>query len=182
MAAAPNIDADTFSEILDLGREKLSEGTFIKLANFLRDVHNEQTRNVEEIALTRITPIKVHVEFDTYNGKHYTIIVDNEKIEYMRGSTPNREYVSGSVNGIAFIDRVESEFIGYLERFKKFYGMKNIVRKMDEHEEESFATFGKFCRYMREREVDDSYDSNDEDDECHYQDSWVIRNIFGLTC
>lgn len=183
MATTPSIDADTLNEILDIGREKLPEGSFIKLANFLRNIHNEHTRNIGDIAFTRITPVRVHVNFDTHSGKHYSIIIDSEKTEYMRGSTPNREYLSGSINGITFTDREECEFIKYLERFKRFYGIKNIVRRMDEHDEESFATYGKFYKYMRQREREDSYDSDyDDDDECEYPDAWIIRNMFGLSC
>lgn len=179
--ATPSDINEAFNEILDVGREKLSEGNFLKLATLLQNIHKEQTRTESEIVLTRIIPVNIRVEFDTHNGKHCVVVIDSHKTEYMRGSTPNREYVSGTLNGISFTDRDEVEFITYLERFKRFYGMKNIVRKMDIYDEETFTTFGKFRKYMREREADDMCDSDDEDDGGCYQDAWVIRNIFGLT-
>ena len=179
--AAPCDVNEAFNEILDLGREKLSEGNFLKLATFLQNIHKEQTRSDGEIVLTRVIPVNIRVEFDTHNGTHHVIVINNHKTDYMRGSTPNRESVSGNLNDVAFTDRDEVEFITYLERFKRFYGMKNIVRKMDIYDEETFATFGKFRKYMREREADDTCDSDDEDDGGCYQDAWVIRNIFGLT-
>ena len=177
---------DAYAEILETGREKLKDGDFLKLADFLSKLNKES--EIIEPFKRETQHLDITLQFETLKGKSFVITLLERKCAYYPGKRRNEFYISGIINGKPFIDDDEFVFIDKWTRFMKLYGIKNIKRTWNEFGlEEEFTTLGKYKDYLQEEHENDKtkQDEEDEDDGEPYDvrmicDTYITRSIMGF--
>ena len=173
---------EIYSEVLDIGREKMNEGDYLKLANFLCELH-KKAESAPKISHERIlSATDTVVEFDTPKGKHYLIKINQIRRVVYEGSNPDDDFISGSVNGESFTNMLDNDFGTKWGRFIGFYGIKNIKRSFGGDVEE-FTHWGRFKRHCDIRNVsEEAGDSGEEEEmgEVMLRQSYYIRVLFGI--
>ena len=171
---------ESYSEVLDFSKEKMSEGDYIKLADFLKKLHSE----TEESEILRVGELAVGItlEFETYKGKQYKIKLLNSKRTIFRGPKPSTIELSGLVNDVPFTEEIGA-FRTKWSNIIGFSGIKNIKRSVYDLEIEEFKHLRDFKNFLQSREDDDRREDCDDDDE-HDVDGWtdefITGNLFGI--
>jgi hypothetical protein len=169
-------NTETYSDILDLGREKMNEGDYLQLATFLKNLH--KTNEAPEIIYYNSYIRNIIVKYQTYKSKHtYEIKINTVTKTVYRGPTRDMILVIGTVNDIPF-ELVEDDFIDLWNRRITFLGAKNIKRSIDGIEE-TFETYGDFIKYIKQREKDTIPKDELEDYDGDFGDKYYIRCLFG---
>lgn len=169
-----------YSDVLDTGREKMNEGDYLKLAQFLSSLY--KTKEQSEILSEFDILINIKVEFKTNKGKSYDIKIDKcHKIVY-RDPKPNDFILYGSINGEEFI-MDKKKLANKFRKILIMYGMKEICQTLEDNEPLEFKTFNKFKTHSMEVDKLINYDSDeDEEIECdEYPVDWYITCLFGIT-
>lgn len=169
-------DTAILTEILDLGRDKLKEGEYLKLATFLKTLTNS-----DDLIRTATIPLNVKIEYETSSGKLYCITIQEEEMKVFKGTRPNETKYSGTQNGVPFI-MSHNEFLSRLRRRISFYGMKNIKRSMEEGEVEEYRNLDQYKKGLQKRwdfEFEDRNDTTHESPE-DWQDEYVLGILCGV--
>ena len=167
---------ENFSDILDFSKEKLSEGDYIKLADFLKNIHTFSEKIVRHKSSKDINAV---LEFDTYKGKHYVIKVDTFETLYFTGDTENETAFIGSINDVPFrygmweLRRIWSARIN-------FHGAKNIKRTLMGSDIETFRNMKDFRTYLQERNDDEKDEDDEEEDVNEWGNEYVTGLLFGF--
>lgn len=172
---------ESYSDVLECGREKMSEGDYLKLATFLGNLHkdNSDFRIVkEDIHLPNTV-----IEFDTIKDSHCVIKINRLRTVCYAGSKPQEEFISGSVNDVCFTNVLQKDFLLQWGRRIGFYGMKNIKRSTENGNVEEFKHFGRFKRYCKVRDIclegEDSENEGDPNDS-EFIAIYYIKILFGI--
>ena len=171
-----------YSEILDFGREKMNEGDYLKLAMFLGNLHNA-VASAPEVFRETTNIHNVSVEFDTVKGKHIVVKIDSiREVVYRGAAKPNDDFISGSVNGVAFTNMIDTEFTNYWVKRIAFYGAKNIKRSFDNIEADEFKHFGLFKQFCLERDVsiERSEEEEPDYDAMDFCATYFVNVLFGI--
>lgn len=172
---------EIYSEVLDLGREKMNEGDYLKLATFLGNLH--KTASVVSILREDIYSPNTVVEFDTLKDKHCVVKINRIRTVVYAGSKPNEEFISGSVNDDFFTNVLEKDFVRQWTRRIGFYGAKNIKRSSDCGDVEEFKQYGRFKKHCKERDASIGAEDSDDDEEYGNNDfcsGYYTRILFGI--
>ena len=165
---------ESYTELLDLGREKLSEGDYLKLAAFLQTLHKEAESEIVMRVKTNI--LNCCVSFQTYKNKKYNIKIEKEEITVYRGSTQNKTVLYGSVNGQEFhLD--EDVFYANWTRLIEYHGIKHIERSLLGSEKELFKNLQDFKMFLAKKAK-----KNGEDDVMvdYWRDEYIVKQLFGV--
>ena len=171
---------EAYSEVLETGREKLSEGDYLKLATFLQGLATTAT----VIAPTGITTSEINttITFDTLADKHYEVNIERVSRAYY-SSQPCKDTVYGTINGVAFNDK-DNDMIRKMVRFSSMYGIKNITRTMQGFDTQTWTKLYDFKKHIEASERNDNdSDDEDEDDERNadsYTPNYVMGCLFCL--
>jgi hypothetical protein len=166
-------NTEVYSEMLDLGREKMNEGDYLKLATFLKNLNNSKDEN--KIYNTTNVVIDSHIEFDTVSGKHFTIKITNARLDLVRGSEPNITTITGTVNDIPF----QSDEIQFTRKWRRMIdslGIKNIKRQTFDSGVDTYTKWGSFKTFVHELLVSEL--DGDEEDELFANDMYCVRVLF----
>ena len=143
-----------YSDILDFSKDKVPEGDYLKLANFLKTLHQE---NQQTIVSEDTIEINLVLKFETYRGKKHTLKINKiHKTCFERSSSEtssSQTKLFGSLDNIPFEDE-EDELFKQWKIFFDYYGVKNIKRSMMGADIEHFKTLGEFKKYLEERTED----------------------------
>jgi hypothetical protein len=175
---------EIYSEVLDLGRDKMTEGDYLKLATFLGDLHKKKDEPPQSILLREVvSPLRTVIEFDTLKGKHYVITITEYRY-IMYTAKPNEKFISGTVNDEPFTNMSDHDFYKKWVRLIGFYGCKNIKRSSGDVDVEKFQSFGRFKRHCTERDMSlNAEDSEaEEEHDSDYNPSYYIAVLFGVDC
>jgi hypothetical protein len=170
--------SESLSNVLDVARESLVEGDYLKVASFLKTLLKED----DNVYSTKIIDLYILIEFESLTKKK-TIIEINRGIYYvMKGSTPNRLTLSGSINNKPFTEN-EDDLIRKIYCMGVFFGYGKIKRTVFDVEEEwkNFTAFKKHAHEMDE--YDNKCEDQEEDEDNHYlntSDCWTIRKLLGV--
>ena len=192
-AAAATTNVADLVDLLELGREKLSEGDYLKLAGFLQNLHN--TIPTPALADDHIITHNIAINLTTtithvYKDMTTKVYVKEVRKEYYRNQTRNKETVIYQINDGDFKEALEADFVKYITRLISLYGAKAIVRKLEDFPEQTFHSIGAFRIHISEvnksektRIVDDEDDDEGDDDEhpSSYCLKYVIRELGGLS-
>ena len=178
-------NTENMSELLELGREKLSEGDYLKLATFLQNLHTTHTTATRVAyvppAVVNTLPLNVVVEFKTVKGKEFVIHLDTltKTTAYGPGREAERreETVIGKFNLVPFT-MLETDFIKKMYTLLHFYGMKDIRRSCHGEHEETHEIFHDFSEHARDDYITSFSGPDDED--ADYGNSDILRILFGL--
>jgi hypothetical protein len=164
---------EIYGDILEMGREKMKEGDYMKLATFLKTLHDTTTAKTPEIFVQRTYPHNFVLEYDTLKGKHYELKISEVTRVRYRGPKPDDTYITGMLNGEAFTNIDANTIICRIIRIIGFYGMKNIKRQIDGMDFEEYANFEKYKLDVNTRE------NPDEPDDVEFCRSWYVRTLIG---
>ena len=168
---------ENLTDILEMCREKMTEGDYLKTAGFLRNLHES---GAPVIIGTTIAIMNTIVTFNTIKGKKTTVEIERVKRLRFRGSVPDEYTVTGKINGLEFTMSRE-DFTQRMVRRIGFYGAKSIERQMGDDDKEEFSGLGRFKKYISEREVhSESRDEDDDDEYTEFSTDYYIQALFGL--
>lgn len=175
---------EIYSEVLDLGRDKMTEGDYLKLASFLGDLHKKKDEPQQSIFREDVSSSRIVVEFDTLKGKHYVINITEYRHVIYTGPKPNEKFISGTVNDEPFTNMSDHDFYKKWMRLIGFYGCKNIKRSSGDVDVEKFQSFGRFKRHCSERDMALNAEDSDAEEEhdSDYNPSYYIAVLFGVDC
>lgn len=178
-----------YNDVLEVGREKMSEGDYLKLATFLKQLHN----TTDVIVFDKIYQIGITLEFDTYNSSHYKfdnstdnsihykIIIDSVHRTVYKGPKKDDIIVRGSENGISF-ERTIENLVDKLVKLYHFYGIKNIKRSLDNNKIQYFKNFKNFKKFnsLLHKGIDDGDSDSDDEECCAFTDGYMMKCLCGL--
>ena len=162
---------EIYGDILEMGREKMNEGDYMKLATFLKTLHaaNEKIKVLRE----ETHHINYVLEYDTTKNKHFVIKISSVKRVIYHGPKQNDTLVTGTLNGVEFTGVELEELVMRIKRITFLYGIKNIKRQIDDLGFEEHATFEEFKNYVNVRE-------NPEDPEdTEFCDMFYVQTLIG---
>lgn len=170
------MSSEIFNDVLECGREKMSEGDYLKLAQFLKTLHNKK----EKVEVGRkTTPLQIKVEYDTQKGKHYSVII-NSMIDVDYEGSPRITRYIGTINGVAF-DEERHTLKDLLCRRITFSGIKNIKRSICDDDVEEYPTMRSFKAMLQEMGEGDSYNTEEEYDINNIMESYIVSLLFGIS-
>jgi hypothetical protein len=172
------MSAEKLSQILDVSREVLNDGEYLRVANFLGTLH-KPAEEVHTISRIEETPFSGCLEFDTFKDAHFRIEVQRVFIIIYRGPKANEIKVAGKVNDVPFETDITDFGRCWARRFK-FYGVKNIKRCCDGMPTEEFSNWKSWMKYLQQREDDDLEEGDEPNDVNEFADGYVTRHLFGL--
>jgi hypothetical protein len=170
-------NTEVYTELLDFGRDKMTEGDYLKLATFLKDLNNNKDES--KILLSKHEVFDTLIEFDTLRGKHYSIKLTKARLDIISGSEPNILYITGTVNGIPF-ESEEKEFSRKWLRIIECFGIKNIKRQSFDSEVDTFIKWGSFKTFVQE--LVESETQEEEEEEEWLSDEHPIYCVRVLFC
>jgi hypothetical protein len=165
---------EIYSEVLDLGRDKMTEGDYLKLATFLADLHKKNDEPPQSIFREDVLSSRTVIEFDTLKDKRYVINITEYRHVIYTGRKPNERLLSGTVNDEPFTNMLVNDFYKKWKHIIGFYGCKNIKRSSNGEGVEEFASFARFRKHCDELLALDA-DNSDSDDNGVYND---VRSYF----
>jgi hypothetical protein len=170
---------EIYSEVLDLGRDKMTEGDYLKLATFLGDLHKKKDEPPQSIILREVvSSSRTVIEFDTLKGKHYVITITEYRYIVYSGPKPNEKVITGTVNDEPFTNMLDHDFYKKWTQIMRFYGCKNIKRSSNGEGVEEFASFARFRKHCNELLALDAENSDEE--EVYNDYSCFIDVLFGF--
>lgn len=147
--------------VLDVGRDKLSEGDFLKLAAFLDSLH--KSKSATNVLTVKRISHNFKLEYQTIKSKKSVVIKITDLIKIYKSNNSDKSWtefhVVGSINDVPF-NMLRNQFIDKIVRQIAFCGMRNIKRTMDDLEDE-FDHYPQFKGHTRDR----ASDAEDEDDD-----------------
>jgi hypothetical protein len=154
-----------------MGREKMNEGDYMKLATFLKTLHaaNETIRVWDDTTHR----LNYELEYDTTKNKHFVIKISHVRRIRYHGPKPNATLVTGTLNGVEFTDTCLNELAQRLNRITFVYGIKNIKRQIEDLGFEEHTTFEEFKKYVNARECPD------DPDDAEFNDNYYIQTLIG---
>lgn len=174
---------EIYSEVLDLGRDKMTEGDYLKLASFLGDLHKKKEEPPQAIFREVVSPLRIVIEFDTLKGKHYVITINQIRRVVYVGPKPNEKFISGTVNDEPFTNMLDEDFRKKWSQLIGFYGIKNIKRSSGDGVEE-FVSFGRFKKHCKDRDIALNAEDSEAEEEhlsvMDYNPSYFIIVLFGI--
>lgn len=184
-------NTENLTAILDLGRDTLSEGQYLQLANFLKTINKPDAPKIHRIVENAINH---KVKFSTYRSAHvgsYTIKMINMTTTCYEGHTPNLYTLKYQVNDAEPVTKTVSEFEGYVRQLTRRFGMKDITIVSDPVlPDEFYSTYAEFKKHVISLELENDkathlatfgdLDDFDHDPAC---EEWVYSVLFGyLRC
>jgi hypothetical protein len=172
---------DNLTDILEMCREKMTEGDYVKTADFLRKLHDSATPESRIIVHTANVLMNTHVTFNTIKGKKTTVEIESVKRLRFRGPIPDEYTVIGTIDGEEFTMSRE-QFVERMARRIGFYGAKSIERQMQHHDKDVFSGLGTFKKFIQEREVcaERRDDDEDEDEWADFNTPYIMAALFGV--
>jgi hypothetical protein len=153
---------ESCSAVLEVGREKLSEGDYLKLATFLSTIH--ASKSALTVVNEKWVSHNFKLEYNTIKSKKCMVIKIDNLVEIVKRTDAVIDielHVIGSINNEPF-RMLRKEFINKIIRRISFYGMRNIKRTMDDMDDE-FVHYSRFKGHTRDRASDMEEDDDDSD-------------------
>ena len=172
----------SYSEVLEYCQEKLNEGDYLKIANFLQTLHKDA--GGREIVSTSSLEREINVTIDWKSMKGKPFFVHINKIKktttvYKNGQHKDEIIVFGDLNRTEFELEIE-ELLYRLMRLQHIYGVKDIEQTVDE-EETSYKNFGEYREHLREMETQDMMDDMLDEDDFNYTARYIWRHLLTIT-
>ena len=170
--------SSSYTDVLDVGREKLNEGDYLKLASFLQSLHNENDSS--RIMRKETDSLQLRVEFETYKNHQYSIYLDKQITTVYTGTRPNLEIIYGTWNGTPFEMSI-ADLKDKLHRVFHILGAKNIKRTLQDLVPEDYKTMRSFMKVLQERTNENQKEGEEPDDVDDWQNEYIINVLFGLS-
>lgn len=171
---------ENLTDILEMCREKMTDGDYVKTAGFLRNLHESGAPELRVVVHTAVAVMNTIVTFNTIKGKKTTVEIESVKRLRFRGSVPDEYTVTGKINGVEFTMSRE-DFTQRMVRRIGFYGAKSIERQLGDDDKEEFSGLGRFKEYITQREMHSESRNEDDDDEfTEFSADYYIQSLFGV--
>lgn len=177
---------NALTDVLEFCEQKLPQGDYLKVANFLKDIHkNKPSAKIVKKIIKKKADIDIHIDFETFKNKKYNIHLQkyNKTIIIFQQSGPwvapeHKAEYSGFFNGNA-IQISDDDLIRKVIIILSLYGIKNIKRTFN-GEEDTFKNLKDYKKHFMELHmsgIDCDYESDTEEDHQWDTDSY-LRSLF----
>lgn len=188
-------NGEGLTALLEVAEKQLNEGDFLKVANFLKTMHEPEKQAPRIMRVEKCKPtIKVQFKIggigSGYAATKMEIDVLERKTTIYHGPPPTESFITYTRNGGSPITMSRDAFESDFDRIATVYGVKDIVIKSKENailtSDMRFESWAKFTHSMNKlnREMDEQtalaleHDGNDSDILCN---SFLISSLFGYT-
>lgn len=167
-----------YNSILEFCEKRLNEGDYLKMANFLKRLHDESAPEIYKIK-NEHKDLNIHIEFSTLQNKKIIIEVKSIKssLTLYKGGHPERRktYLTGVFDTVKFEDMPYEEFCFKVIVSIRAHGMKNIERKI----ESRITKFKSFCAYKKYlNKLYKNLDYDDQENDMDYCDAYTVSTLF----
>jgi len=164
---------DSYNDVLEVGREKMNEGDYLKLAKFLQTLHKER-KIIREIQTRNVGS---SISFETLKGKPFRISINTYKTITYEGQ-PQESYITGLWKDEPF-EYLKDDFIKKFIRIVNIYGAKNIRQTIGDETEE-YSKFASFKSFVRQLHENNSVYDDDEDDDLGIDEYYIVCCLFNI--
>ena len=181
--------SEGYADVLAVAQEKLTEGDYLKIANFLKTLHDESSPKI-------ILDKRYSVALDSslrFTFSHFgcdkapesvCITLHEAKVHHIvyAGTTPNIVEItlSGSFDKKKFVDMPYSDFVRKILAITECFGITKIQRTIMgyKHEYDDLGSVRLMMKNINSEKT--RLDDDDQDDPELYSESYILCWLFGL--
>lgn len=163
---------EALTDILEYSRDKLQDGPYIELSNYLKRL---QTKETDNVITTKTTEAFYSLEWTTLKGKKMKFVI-NKWVKQITRVGPNIDYLEGSLNDKSF-NSSRNEITGRLYRLYSLFGMKDIIIKTED-DEEKYKHIEDYKEHLNDL---DNYEHYEEyENNTDLRDEYVFNKLVGI--